>query len=291
MLPEPGAAPSRVSGFDALRAQLAELSVHLFVVSAARSLGRAAASRKGALDRQAAWRAGSRLVRREHDRQARHLCLRCVARACCEARAAQSRGRRGGSRGARGRGSSRDRLALGRRRRRDGRRADADARAHRGTAARRAPAAATECRARALRCRLCGHFIRDRYLAKWRRVLSARSPAQSALRRGRVHALSNVDARGLWSRSAHRSSPGGDDDWPAARALLACRSRARGVLAARRGAAHHRAAGPASHRAASRHAPSMGRLAAGARSGCRWSDPCAPSPWAARTCSSAISTT
>src|SRR5882672_6642746 len=39
MLPEPSATPSRVSsGFDALRAQLAELSVHLFVEGAARSL-------------------------------------------------------------------------------------------------------------------------------------------------------------------------------------------------------------------------------------------------------------
>src|SRR4051794_37176491 len=39
LLPEPGAQPSRVSsGFDALRAQLAELSVHLLVEGAARSL-------------------------------------------------------------------------------------------------------------------------------------------------------------------------------------------------------------------------------------------------------------
>jgi len=57
MLPEPSTAPSRVSGFDALRAQLAELSVHLFVVSAARSLdvkqqidrARATAKQHGAL--------------------------------------------------------------------------------------------------------------------------------------------------------------------------------------------------------------------------------------------------
>jgi len=58
LLPDPGTAPSRVfSGFDTLRAQLAELSVHLFVESASRSLGveqqveraRSAARQHGAL--------------------------------------------------------------------------------------------------------------------------------------------------------------------------------------------------------------------------------------------------